>query len=91
METGDWVISGLIGFFGIVGALLLEQVGRALLSELGWVRHDLRQSMIVLERIEKGLIEISINTARISDHTDPYGLEIDDAHRSFRLSSQSWG
>ena len=61
METGDWVISILIGGFGIlgiIGLIELEKVGRAIMSSAEVFGEDLKEVTDSIERIEQLLLDI---------------------------------
>ncbi len=58
METGDWVISIVIGGVGIFVGFALEHVGLAILREVRGFRCDLESVTDSLERIERLLLDI---------------------------------
>ena len=53
METGDWVISFVIGIVGLVVGLALENIGRAILREVCEIRSALEEVTVSLEGLER--------------------------------------
>ena len=70
MESGDWVISIVIGVFGIMVVYTLADVEQVIVREVSRLRADLEKITDKTEKIEFHLAAIRNEVSRVDERRD---------------------